>query len=775
LAALFACAPALAQTPTLQAGVGRADITPPTGYYMMGWVRSDALSTGQQSRLYARAIVLREGGRKIALVAEDLNGIPGGMLAAAADLDKDIGFSQSNVLDSASHTHSGPAGFYNFPTYNTVFMTVHSLTSFNLSGSLDPQLYAFEVRELALAIRRANANLGPARAGWGSTQLLGLTQNRSLEAHLADYGIMENPGQGNVMQDPLGYPDTIDPNVDVLRVDKLLPTGAASSKCTPRSSPKRKRHAHRAARRTGAKRRHKKKLPARACSGAGATRWTPVGIWSQFANHGTVVKYTFHYYNADHHAMATRMVESELRRQGGAPAGQDVVAAYGNSDEGDQTAGIAHSGPADAEWVGGVEAHAFLDAWRQAGQNMSQSPALDWRWTRVCFCGQPTSDGIVAADPQFGLAEVTGSEEGRGPLYDLTGISMEGYHAPVDNGAQGDKLPFAPGSANVPHAVPMMALRVADRMIVSIPGEMTVGMGQRVRKAVLDASAGAGIARVVIAGLANEYLSYFTTPEEYERQHYEAADTLYGKTASLVLQGTLAELAGRLAHGQPDPTPYPYDPINGVAATAAPFSSGPSSATADAQPQRTARLGHAIFAWSGGLRGFDRPIGGAFVHVRRNVGGVWTDFTDDLGLQILWQVDDKGNYNASWEVPLDAPAGGYDFVITANHYTLESAPFDVVPTDALKVTAQRSADGHAQLTLNYPRAIENTDFTYRPLAADGGSVTASTGGATRTVTQGSGTTFDVPAAASDSITVAPGAFTDRYGNRNGEGASFQES
>src|SRR5947209_116331 len=232
---------------------------------MMGWVRSDALSTGRQSRLYARAIVLQEGSRKIALVAEDLNGIPGGMLAAAANLDSDIGFSQSNVLDSASHTHSGPAGFYNFPTYNTVFMTVHSLTSFNLTGALDPQLYAFEVRQLALAIRRANANLGPARAGWGSTQLLGLTQNRSLEAHLANYGITESPGQGNTMQDPLGYPDTIDPNVDVLRVDKLLPTAAASSQCSPRSSPKRKHHAKRAARTTGAKRRHKKKPPARAC------------------------------------------------------------------------------------------------------------------------------------------------------------------------------------------------------------------------------------------------------------------------------------------------------------------------------------------------------------------------------------------------------------------------------------------------------------------------------------------------------------------------------
>src|SRR5947208_5591972 len=92
-AALVACAPAGASS-KLQVGVGRADITPPTGYYMMGWVRSDARVIGQQTRLWARVIVLREGHRKVALVAEDLNGIPGGMMAAAADRDRSIGFSE---------------------------------------------------------------------------------------------------------------------------------------------------------------------------------------------------------------------------------------------------------------------------------------------------------------------------------------------------------------------------------------------------------------------------------------------------------------------------------------------------------------------------------------------------------------------------------------------------------------------------------------------------------------------------------------------------------
>src|SRR5207248_5870350 len=61
ISALGAPATAAGALPPLDAGVGRADITPPTGYYMQGWVRSDAKTTGQHTRLWARVIVLKRG------------------------------------------------------------------------------------------------------------------------------------------------------------------------------------------------------------------------------------------------------------------------------------------------------------------------------------------------------------------------------------------------------------------------------------------------------------------------------------------------------------------------------------------------------------------------------------------------------------------------------------------------------------------------------------------------------------------------------------------
>jgi neutral ceramidase len=507
--ALALVAPASVVATNLRVGVGRADITPPTGYYMMGWVRSDAKVTGQHTRLWARAIVLQRGDQKVALVAEDLNAIPGGMLAAAADRLGELGFSERNVLDSASHTHAAPTGFYNFSTYNTVFMTINSPTDFQLTGGLDPQLYAFMVRRLALAVQRADADLAPGKVGWGQARITDLTENRSLEAHLYNHGIHEEYGQGSVSEDPQGRLHTIDPEVNVLRVDKTI-----------------------------------------------GGRQVPVGMWSTFANHGTVNKFQFTYYNEDHHGAATHLVEAAIRNAGGAPPSQDVVDVYGNTDEGDQSSGLHRSGPAAADQVGSAEAMAFMSAWRDAGRGMSDSPILARRWTRMCWCGQQTAAGPVADQSAFGLPQFTGSEEGRGPLFDLTRVPFEGYHLASGSGPQGDKI-AAPIPLDIPRAVPLLALRVGERVIVSIPGEMTAEAGRRLRHAVVDAAAGSGITGAVISGLANEYVDYFTTPQEYDAQHYEGGATVYGRASSVALQEVLAELTRRVVAGRPPPEPYP--------------------------------------------------------------------------------------------------------------------------------------------------------------------------------------------------------------------------
>ena len=738
-----------AQAGTLSAGVGKADIQPPTGYPMMGWVRADAKTVGQHTRLFARVLVLERDGRKVALVAEDLNGIPGGMLKDAAALVRDRGFSEQNVLASASHTHAGPTGYFNFPTYNTVFPSAATLTDpsrtfdFNAGGPPDPRLYTFLVRRLATAIRRADDDRDPAVAGWGATTLAGLTRNRSIEAHLANHGILEEFGSGSAAQDPDGVEHTIDPEVNVLRVDKLV------ARC--------------------AQRRRAPAFTGQAC--AAGRRRVPIGAWSTFADHGTVNRYTFSVYNQDHHGAAIRVFEDDVRRAGAVPRGQEVLNVYGNTDEGDVSAGLDRNGPAYADEVGRREARAMLAAWRSAGRRMSARPPLETRWTRICFCGQRTDAGSVDTQAVVGLPLLTGSEEGRGPLFDLTQVPFEGRRAPVGAEPQGHKLPVVRDTQDgTPRAVPLMAVRAGDRMVVSVPGEMTAEMGRRVREAVLAEVRGSGVERVVIAGLANEYVQYFTTPEEYDRQHYEGGSTLYGRGQSNLIRASLVELAGTLARGNGAPPAYPYDPTKGVRPDGPAFGTGAARATAGGRPASARRLGTTEFRWRGGAQGADRPLDRAFVSVQRRVGDRWRAAADDLGLEILWTVDRDGDYRARWEVPRSAAAGTYRFRVSANRYRLSSQPFRVRPSHALTVTRAEGPGGRVALRLGYPAArlgsTLDADLLARPATVSGGTVRVRVG--TRSVAaryEGAGV-FSVAAAPGTQVSVAAGAARDRYGNRN---------
>lgn len=732
---LYAAPSAQAASPQLRVGVGRADITPVTGVFKGGWSCTCAEANGQQERLYARAIVIDEGGQKVALVTEDLFALSAGMIRDAVSLLPGLGFSEENVIDSATHTHSSQSGYMNFSGYNSILPSNSNPTFSGITNTTaDPVMYSFMTRQLALAIRRANDDLHPGAIGWGQTQLLGITQNRSLGAHLANYGYNEGPNGGTVNQDPGGYAGTIDPTVNVLRIDQYRRI---------RLPARRRRRGRRAARRA---------------RGRVVTRRVPVGIYSTFANHGTVDHENFDYYSGDHQGAAERVVEAAIRRAGHVPGSQDVINAFANSDAGDMTSGIQYNGPADADYVGRREAAAMLAAWRQAGHAMTRHPAFALRFTRVCFCGQQTSAGAIDSTPWIGKAAGAGSEEGRTIFY-YDGIAHEGDKLPISIGPQGDKILALDESGSVPQAVPFTVLRLGDRLITTVPGEPTVGTGDAIRRAVQAAVTGSGITQIVVVGYAGDYLSYFTTPDEYEQQAYEGGFTLYGHYSSLVLQDTLVELAKRLVAGQPAPAPYPYDPSDGVHLSSAAYGNGATSATATSQPTPAIHLGHTGFGWDGGANGIDRPVDRAFVTIQRRVRRHWAWVADDLGMQILWSSDANGHYLARWEVPLTAAPGSYRFLVTAKAYQLVSQPFRVARGAIL--TPQVSGD---TVALAYPQPFLLNDWTYRPAQASGGRITFIVNGKRRLVRERTASAFPIPAGAGVSIP-AHGA-QDRYGNTN---------
>jgi hypothetical protein len=333
---------------------------------------------------------------------------------------------------------------------------------------------------------------------------------------------------------------------------------------------------------------------------------------------------------------------------------------------------------------------------------------------------------------------------------------------PFDLGPQGDKIPAPiPEQGNVPQAVPFTVAQIGDRLLATVPGEPTVGAGKLLRDSVAAAVSGSGIHRVVIVGYVGEYLDYFTTPAEYERQHYEGGSTLYGHYATLVLRDSLTRLARRLVTGLPAPSPYPFDPNHGVHVGIVNYGPGADNGSAAAQPTAVRRLQRATFSWTGGPNGIDRPVDRAYVTIQHSTARGWRSVADDLGLEILWSADARGNYAAQWEVPLSASVGAYRFIVTANQYRLVSASFDVTPSTSLAPTR-----AGAVVRLGYPAAVTNVDITYRPPYASGGSITFLVDGRRLIVRARAAAEFPIPAGTT--VSIPAGGARDPYSNTNAQ-------
>jgi hypothetical protein len=112
--------------------------------------------------------------------------------------------------------------------------------------------------------------------------------------------------------------------------------------------------------------------------------------------------------------------------------------------------------------------------------------------------------------------------------------------------------------------VPLGVYRIGGVAFGTLPGEFTTMAGKQIAdaiKAALPALPDAGdYGRVLLIGLADEYLSYFTTPAEYDLQHYEGASTLWGLDSTDHIKKALVSLSGKLSPKptQTGPVEYSY-------------------------------------------------------------------------------------------------------------------------------------------------------------------------------------------------------------------------
>ena len=95
-----------------------------------------------------------------------------------------------------------------------------------------------------------------------------------------------------------------------------------------------------------------------------------------------------------------------------------------------------------------------------------------------------------------------------------------------------------------PDSLPVSWALLGPLTLAAVPAEATTAAGLEIRRA-LDLKAG----RSALIGLANEYISYATTPAEYAAQDYAGASTLWGPYEAPFLGCSLAGLKAVVTSG----------------------------------------------------------------------------------------------------------------------------------------------------------------------------------------------------------------------------------
>jgi len=194
----------------LRVGLASAEITPPVPFRMSGGF-SPRISTAVHDPLFARALVLRQGGRSVAFVICDLLGISEGLgeevrrlASRAASIDPE------HIVVAASHTHTGPLYYgARHDYYHRVAVEEEG------ADPLDSTAYREGlVRTLVALVEEASSAAVPARIDHLRTLEETLAFNRRF--HLSDGTVRTNPGRLN--PDIVGPAGPIDPEVDVLLV-----------------------------------------------------------------------------------------------------------------------------------------------------------------------------------------------------------------------------------------------------------------------------------------------------------------------------------------------------------------------------------------------------------------------------------------------------------------------------------------------------------------------------------------------------------------------------
>lgn len=533
---------------SLHAGFGKVDITPPTGVGLTGNGPEGNRAAGYRMRLYARALVLDQAsGDRVALVVADLPHISLLLQRRVADKTRSLGIGVDRLLLSATHTHASMGHFYEAAAYNDHGSSV---------PGFDAEILDSLSTRIARAVGYAVADLGPARAAWGAMPVWGQTRIRSLPAMFRNI-----PRPEPVLTPPAGLPPEyalVDPMLTMLRVDRW---------------------------------------------DQGARAFRPAGAWSLFAIHGTGNSPYNDLLDPDLPGLMAKSLERYigLELNPDSPPGRALylvaTGAAGDvspdwppqsrcapprlltdrwptgpftralwtwvSPTGTEVADCRHAARRAMVHVSDAVSAVAESLFNVLGDSLSDSLTLQRSFVTLQLAERAESLGICDS-PLPGMSTFGGAPDGRTRFYGWRWLgvipsgmeeSSQSPRSPTGCHAQ-KRLLFWEGATKhfigrqLPTSAQLLVLRIGPRLIAGVPVEVTTMAARQMRDSMVAASRVPGQGDdALIVGLANGFLEYVATADEYAAQFYEGGSTLYGPGSATMLARALGGLVRTLSSG----------------------------------------------------------------------------------------------------------------------------------------------------------------------------------------------------------------------------------
>ncbi len=509
---------------TYQIGTALYPITDPAlGLGLFGFANPTQKTKGVETELYARAFAIAgpQSTQRIAIAVLDIQSCSQALKVEIVNrLQKIFGsqYTLENVLICGTHTHSAPDGFSHYHLYNLV------------GGGFDAHTFECYVSGAVKAIERAHQNMAPGKIYFAKGAIEDCGSQRSLEAY-----------ENNPAGEKAHYGRNTDNDMRLLKFVKA--------------------------------------------------DGTPIGLLNWYPLHPTDRGQTTRFVNGDNKGDAAFRCEKAMGTQ--YDAQETFIAAFANANCGDVSGNVDFGHPADGtrdiehmEYHGRLLFNKAMELFNTATHELTGP--INYRYTNLdmpAATGLPGAiglsmlagstedgdsitglhEGIVEGDLDLGEAIIRIGTSILDDLLDLDSPDWDEIKPAHRQGHLPKPIVLVTGLAEpvpiTPNIHPLQLFQLGDLAIAAIPAEITTMAGRRLRQTILDQLKQTNITDCAITAYANGYAQYITTREEYQKQHYEGASTLFGPGTLEAYQNAFQTLAQALNNNQPAPSGPPLDDL----------------------------------------------------------------------------------------------------------------------------------------------------------------------------------------------------------------------